>query len=396
MSIKEAYCASWIIPVSSPPMREAALIVENGVIQSVLPAYELRNGFKGIRIHDFPYSVIMPAWVNAHTHLELSWLKNQRINSGSFVSWVEQLLKYRLIHESQEEAERAARSAMEEMRRQGTALAGDITNGRLLAKLPDEPVERAVFFEILGFIPDDADEIFEQAKTTLNSINPSAVLTPHAPYSTSAELLKRIGKFSPRLSVHAAESPEEFRFFTENSGPMIDFLKQLGVWNEKWQPPFSTPVSYLADLGILNENSILVHGVQVTEEDVRIIKNTKAAVCLCARSNALLNVGKPPVQKYLENGIPLCVGTDSLASNTSLDMNEELFYLFEHFDFIEPEILVQMATLNGARALGKDHLYGSLDAGKKAAFNVFTFNKPITENPESAVVSRTWSEMQWF
>ncbi|APF20031.1 amidohydrolase [Caldithrix abyssi DSM 13497] len=397
MKKKEAYCASWIVPVVSPPMREAALIVEDGVISTIVPGHELPRHAKNLKIYNFPNGVILPAWVNAHTHLELSYFKDETIPAGQFFEWVERLLAVRAQKENPQRVKTAALQQMRLMRQSGTALAGDITNGPLLEPLPDEPLERAIFYEILGFLPERAEVIFEKAQQELQARNPHAILTPHAPYSTSPHLLKKIASASARMSIHLAESKSEYAFLTEGSAELTAFLKARKAWPENWKTPGKTPVGYLNDLGLLHGKTLLVHGVQVTDRDLDILKNSGAAVCICARSNDRLNVGLPPIQKYLEKGIPLCIGTDSLASNVSLDLNDEIYYLWERFNqALHPVTLVRMATLNGARALGREGEFGSLEVGKKAAFNVFEFDEAIKEEPESAVVSRKWRRLRCF
>jgi len=394
---KEAYCASWIIPVDSPPMRDSALIAEDGRIVSILPIHELPRHSKNLKIFDFPNSVILPAWVNAHTHLELSFLKDETLPTSNFLGWVQALIE-RIAQKWDETAiKKAALEQMQHMRQMGTALAGDISNGALLPYLPYEPLRRIIFFEILGFQREKAETIWQSAWQKRNSQNPEAYVTPHAPFSTSAPLLEKINQHSDRLSIHLAESREEFAFFTRGSEAMVNFLQKRQVWPKNWQTPGKTPVQYVYDLNLLKPNTLIVHGVQVTDRDIGLIRQSGATVCLCPRSNERLNVGLPPVDRYLKKQVPLCLGTDSLASNTSLDLNDEIYYLWQRFQQeLEARLLVRMATLNGARALGQDHEFGSLTVGKKAAFNVFQFRQPVNEHPELAVVSKKWSKLICF
>ncbi len=395
MNIKEAYCADWIVPVSGPAMRGAALIVQDGEISAIVPQSQLQKRFKGLRVRTFKNAVILPAWVNAHTHLELSYLSFEKLKGTSFLNWVENLLDNR-TDEDEQTVVKAARQQMQLMRQSGTALVGDITNGHLLKQQEDEPLKRVVFYEILGFRSHKAKEIFEAAKKIKQAVNPQAHLTPHAPYSTSAHLLQLLNEAAERISIHLSESREEAAFFLNGSVEMNRFLKARGAYDQKWKTPRMSPVAYMEQLGLLHENALIVHGLQVSESDVKQLANSGATVCLCLRSNHLLHDQLPPVDLYLQHAVPLCLGTDSLASNFSLDMNDEIHFAFEHFPQIDPGMLIKMATLNGARILGMEQKYGSLEAGKKAAFNVFEFEQPVEQNPELAVVSRKWSRLKCF
>ncbi len=378
-------------------MRNAALIVEQGKITALLPIHELNGLSKQLRIYDFPTGIIVPAWVNAHCHLELSYLKNKSFPQKNFFDWVRQLLTYRSESVDLQTIHQSAWQQMQHMRSKGTALVADITNGPLLRPLPNEPLKRMVFFEILGFLPEKADSILKEAMGKKQRENVQAILTPHAPYSTSAPLMQKIAATEPLLSIHLAESKEEFDFFTRGSAILKNFLKERQAWPNNWQTPYLTPVQYLKKLNLLNSRTLIVHGVQVTKDDLPILKNSGAHVCLCARSNAYLNVGLPPVAQYLEHHIPLCIGTDSLASNSSLDLNEEISYLWERFNAIlEPGELIKMATLNGARALNRQAQFGTLSMGKKATFNVFEFTRPIQKDPELAVITQKWSNLICF
>ncbi len=396
MKKREAFFANWIVPVTGPSMQQAALIVENGRISAIVPGHELPTKAKNLKINHFPTGVILPAWVNAHTHLELSYITSKPSHQ-QFFDWVEWLIAFRQNQETAQHLQKAALEQMQKMRQNGTALVGDITNGALLAPVENAPLERVVFYEILGFLPEQADEIFQKALRTMQRQNPNAILTPHALYSVSLPLLQQIAAHSPRLTIHLAESKDEFDFFVKHNLRLQNFLKARGVWPAQWHPPGKTPLRVLEQAGALNKTTLLVHGVHVTDDDVRVIKKAKAKVCICARSNRFLNVGQPPVAKYLEQGVPMCVGTDSLASNDSLDLNDEIYYLWKQFgQLLDAVQLVRMATLNGAQALGKEAEYGSLEVGKKAAFNLFEFDEPIKQNPELAVVSRKWRRLTCF
>jgi len=394
---KTIFKASWLLPVSSPPIASGALMIENDIITAVGPAKEiLSEKTAETKIVDFGDAVIAPSWVNAHTHLELSAFKNEVVEFTDFPDWIRQLLAARLDI-TQKEMAASAKEAMQQLVSSGCALAGDITNGDLISsdKLHAD-LERVVFYESFGFRGDRADEIFQQILDIKQLENPNAVLSPHALYSTSMELIQKIAAVSSPFTIHMAESPEESEFLQTGSGLFKDFLIERGVWDQKWQPPGCSPAEYLSRNINLDKNSLLVHGVHVSQADMDIIKKAGAAVCICARSNAHTNAGRAPVEKYLAKKIPLCIGTDSMACNVDLDMNNEIYYLYLNFPGTAPRDLIKAASLNGAEILGKGRELGSLQTGKKAGINVFFSRDAITTEPEEFTVSKSWSELKCF
>lgn len=396
MLTEKIYRASWLLPVSGPAIENGALYVRNGLISDVGDARSIFTKYPSAEVETYPNSVLLPSWVNAHCHLELSAYHNQITEFTDFVDWVRQLIALRSQTDRSVVLEYANQAA-KTLNKSGCALVGDVTNGDLLREdsLDDGP-ERVVFYEILGFDPDRAFEIFDSARIKIQDENPSAKLVPHAPYSTSAQLMKLIAGSQGITCIHLAESAQESELIQFGSGLFRDFLEERGVWPEEWLPPQMSPIQYLDHQRIFDHQSLLVHCVQANQDDLKSIKNKSAMVCLCARSNDLLHVGQMPLDEYIQENIPVAIGTDSLASNIDLDMNNEIYYISKQFNNLNARDLIQMATLNGAIALGKDKEYGSLDRGKKARFNIFSSEGPIRIDAADFVVSKSWSKLHCF
>lgn len=382
--------ADWILPVVSGPVRHGAVIIENGRIIDAGERDRILSTHRA-PVHDFGEAVIVPAWVNAHTHLELSFLSSDRLPTGSFVDWVREVVRLSSREENPERRAQAVRYAVSEMENSGTVLAGDITNGSLLLNpVAGMKLDREVFFELLGFQEERAEQLLVKALEEKKRLNPRARITAHAVYSVSPGLLKAINALGEQLSIHIAETVEESRFIKYGDGPMKTFLEERGVWDAAWTVPGTTPLHYLAGSGLVREGTLLVHCVHTDEADLQIIKRNGAVVCLCPRSNEQLKTGRAPVQKMLDAGIPVCVGTDSRASSPDLDVSNELKFLAEQYHVEDNGALIRMATLNGAKGLGRDADYGSLEPGKRACLNVFTGS---TEDPEAFVVHKLWSRL---
>ncbi len=395
--MKTLYLADWLLPVSSEPLRDGALLVENGTILAIGSRAELFPLYAShAEVVSLGAAVMAPGWVNTHCHLELSALHNQIPCFDHFPDWITRLIELRSQF-SDNELRQAARQTAKELARSGCVLVGDITNGLFLEDdKTDSLIERVVFYELLGFNPALAQDIVKEASARVEAENPAALCTPHAPYSTSARLMQLLHEHNRLQSVHLAESPEEVSFLRDGSGPFRSFLKARNIETDAWNAPGASPVAYLDSLGVLDAKTLLVHGVQVEEDDLSRIHVRQASVSICARSNAHMNVGQPPLKEYLKKGIRVSIGTDSLASNDDLDMNNEINYLFNNFSGILPAELIKLATLNGAVALQKEEDYGSLEAGKRARFNVFFSDKPVVRNPEAFIVSKSWSHMKCF
>ncbi len=386
-----------MLPVSSKPVREAALLTEDGRIVAagrradLVPLYASES-----QVVPLGSAVVAPGWVNTHCHLELSALHRQIPSFNNFPDWIARLIKKRNEF-ADTQLRRAAQIAAKQLVDSGCVLVGDITNGLLLKdKDIDARLERVVFYELLGFNPNDAEKIFREAVDRLQSENPAALCTPHAPYSTSGRLMSQLHKHHRLQSVHCAESMEEVSFLQDGGGTFRAFLNTRGIQTDSWPVPGKTPVAYLHSLGVLDQKTMLVHGVQVTRDDLERIRTQQAKVTICARSNAHMSVGRPPLKTYLDRDILVSIGTDSLASNDDLDMNNEINYLFKNFSGILPAELIKLATLNGAIALQQEARYGSLEPGKQARFNVFFSDSGAVQKPEEFIVSKSWSRMQCF
>ncbi len=381
------YRAKFVLPIEGPLIQDGAVITTKGRITAVGPYQELKKTFSG-RFHDLGEMVLMPALVNAHTHLELSALKWRLTPSGSFITWVKNLIRKR-TEISAEEVQQAAQQALDELWKEGIGLVGDVGNTGLTINLLREGPLRAVFFrEVIDFKGRSSlkDFIKDQVKDKKVLFS----LSPHAPYTVSPVLLQAIKSWTRRFglpfSLHVAESPEEVLFLKEGRGPIRLLLEEREQWNASFETPRLGPVAYLERLGVLDADTICVHTVQVSERDLEILAKHKARPCLCPRSNTFLGVGLPPVDKMLAAGLEPCLGTDSLASNDRLSIFAELETLARFFPTIPPEVFLKMATLWGAEAL-KNPSLGRLAPGARAEMIAFPADKINRDTIYEYVVS---------
>jgi cytosine/adenosine deaminase-related metal-dependent hydrolase len=187
--------------------------------------------------------------------------------------------------------------------------------------------------------------------------------------------------------VHLAESQDEVEFLKTGSGPMKDMIQKIGRWDENWKAPGTTPVSYLNKMGFLNSKLLIVHAVHVTDEDIELLKSNNVNICSCPRSNVQIDVGgTAPVEKYLKAELNVCLGTDSLASNDDLNLWNEMAFFKKVHPQIPDRAIIEMATINGARALGFDGEIGSVEINKDAVLIRVESSQRI-DDPESFLLS---------
>jgi cytosine/adenosine deaminase-related metal-dependent hydrolase len=197
-------------------------------------------------------------------------------------------------------------------------------------------------------------------------------LAPHAPYSVSPDLFRAIRRDLDAhpgdvSTVHLAESPEEVEFTMTGSGAWREVLEELGAWTDTWEPPAASPISYLERLGVLDSRVLAVHAVQCTGDDVARLRRLGVTVVSCPRSNRHVGVGDPPLSAMYAAQIPIAFGTDSLASVSDLNLFEELAAARRIAPAVPARELLRSATITGARALGFDEEFGTIETGKRAS-----------------------------
>lgn len=296
--------------------------------------------------------LLVPGLVNAHTHLELSGLGLVPGGAG-LPAWVAQVMR------SRDRASRqAAAQAAEALREVGTAVVCDVSNaGDTAALLQDAGLAGVVQVEVLGFGRADVPA----RVASIESFHGSGGLVrrrpaAHAPYSTAPAIVQAVvdwdgpGAASPP-TVHVGESEAEVAFLRDGTGPFAALLDALGRDWRWFEAPGCSPVAWLDRNGWLGR-LIVVHGVHTTAGDRVRLAQTGTAVCLCPRSNQHVEGRLPEAGALHAAGVPLCLGTDSLASSPDLDVLAEIPVLARAFPEVPVGVWLEAATAGGARALG--------------------------------------------
>lgn len=379
------YSARYVVPIGAPSIEDGALLVRDGRIAAVGRRSDLAAAHPRAEVVDFGETVLLPPLVNAHTHLELTRFPDwaQRMGEGgapaTFVDWI-----LRVIRVKRAAAPEGYRPSLEEGIRASLA-AGTGAVGDILSYFParkaygKSPLLGRVFLETLGRDPLQGRKVLQSIGAILDEgpIGPlQPGLSPHSPYTLSSEYLEQVLDFCRRrkvpASIHLGESSEEVAFLEVSGGPLADTLYPYVGWGGMVPPAARrTPTAYLADRGGLVPWNLLVHGVQVGSEDAERIARSGASVVLCPRSNARLGVGRAPLALYRAAGVPLALGTDSLASCDSLSVWDEIAFARHWFEGeVGDDELLAMATCGGARALRLEGEMGSLQGGLGAHFQV--------------------------
>ncbi len=431
-----------MLPIARPPIRDGWVAVERGRIAAVggpgdvwpagateaaerseaaspkgaraRSAREARGGGAPRALSNVDRApaeiAILPGLVNAHTHLELSYLRGRVPPASRFSEWIRTVIATRRQYPDPAAPEilDAAREAIRAARACGTALVGDISNTLVTIPLLREAgIAARVFYELLGFnVPDPAARV-AAARDRIDALQDGGVrvsLAPHAPYSVSPPLFAALradldAHPDAVASVHLAESTDEVEFVRDGAGDIRATLESLGVWTDEWRevlPSGTSPVGYLERLRFLDRRVIAVHGVRMDGADLARLRDLGVALVSCPRSNAHVGVGSPPLEAFYASGVTVAFGTDSLASVEDLDVFQELAAARRLAPAVPAARLLESATRAGAEALGFGGELGTIEAGKRAELVAVSLPPGVTDVEEYLVGGIRSEHIAWL
>jgi aminodeoxyfutalosine deaminase len=382
--------ARYIYPVEGAPIRDGSLTIEQGRIAWVGEAKKRRGDLNLGNV------AIVPGFVNAHTHLELEELPgNGRPPGGNDdeVAWLRRVIEQRRAGTEKSHAAAVARNVKAAVDAGTTLLADTTTAGLSWEFIANAPLRGVVFAETIGLKRDRGLQSSDAAWQWLGSIGREAQvaacarpgLSPHAPYSTSGWLYHKAAGSRLPLSTHLAEMPEELRLLKHRDGPLRRFLEDLDAWDEEWEPIGPRPADYVRRGELRNADWLIAHGTYFEPDDFWQLRPEAApdghrvAVAYCPRTHARFGHAPHPYRALLERGAIVCLGTDSLASSSSLSILDELRFLHSRDESLSGELLLTMGTLFGAWALRAETTTGSLKPGKSADLAIV----PLPDREES-------------
>jgi cytosine/adenosine deaminase-related metal-dependent hydrolase len=388
------YSAQWIVPVSSPPFADGGIAVSDNRIVAVGTRQSLNEQFTQAEVRNFGPAAIVPGLVNSHSHLELTAMRGFLENEESdFFAWLKKLTVARLERMTADDLNVSAQWGACEAARAGVTCVADASDAAFesMNALRAIGLRGIVFQESFGPDPSLTQENFAKLQAKISRLREHETalvkcgVSPHALYTVCGPQLEMIAQFALDeelpLMMHAAETLMEVALLSEGRGDFADGLKSRGI---DWQIPSASPIQYLKQHGILETKPLLAHCIHVDAADIETLYETGSKIAHCPKSNSKLRHGVAPLPKFLEQGIALGLGSDSVASNNVCDLFEEARYALllarssparkdVNADLSARDVL-QLATRGGAQALGMSARLGALQAEMQADFAIVSLD----------------------
>ena len=377
------YHAGWILPVTGPAIRHGTIVVEGDKIAWV-----------GARVHapttqpardeELGDVILVPGLVNTHTHLDLTVMRGFLEELG-FFHWIRTLTAARAELKHDDLLASATLGILEGFRNGVTTFADTAPSPAALDAMRALGARGIAYREVFGPDPRQWSASLDELRRAVRAMKTYETplvrigVSPHAPYSVSDELFAAVAAFAEEhhlpVATHVAESEDESDLIANAQGAFAAFLHGRKI---EVTPRGRSPIEMLHRTGILAQRALLIHCVRVDDEDVRLIASHGCGVAHCPVSNAKLGHGVAPLSAMLDRGVPVGLGSDSMASNNRMDLLAEarIAILAQRGVALRDDLLtardaLELATIGGARALGLGASIGSLEEGKQADFAAF-------------------------
>ena len=375
-----SYRASLVMPIGAQAIVDGAVLVDGDRIAWVGPR-DSHPDAPQARVVELGDAVLAPGLVNAHTHLDLSVLRGL-LDGLPFFEWIRGIIALRAMLTPNQTLDSARLGAVEALESGITTVADTAPTLASFDAMLELGLRGIGYLEVFGPDPAQSDAALAELASRVAAARSRATarvqvgVSPHAPYSVSDALFRATAQFardhSLPLATHLAESQAEFDLIARGSGPFATMLAARGI---DASPRARTPVALLDQLGVLAllaENALLIHCVHCDEGDIRAIAKAGASVATCPHSNRYFGHGAAPVANFGHAGASVAVGSDSLASNSAMDLLGEARTADELPADATPLSVWRRATLTGAQALQLADGIGTLDAGKQADLSAFS------------------------
>jgi cytosine/adenosine deaminase-related metal-dependent hydrolase len=400
------YRADWVIPVDAPVLPDGGVAVRGDRIVAVGPAPRLLADHPGADFVDTGRSILMPGFVNCHSHIEYTTFRGI-LDDAEFGDWIISLVDIKASLTPDEYLASARLGAMEAVASGITTIADTSYGAVTIEAAGAMGLRGRVYLEVFGVDDAHFDETMADVERRLSEAQATTPplfevgLAPHAPYTVSSRLYQAVSALARERGIkvmsHVAESREELTYIRSGSGKFAhDYREKMGWERMLVQPYGVTPIKYLQQWDVFDRDFLAVHCVNLTKDDIRILRSKHVAVAHCPKSNAKLGCGVAPLAGLLHEGVRVGLGTDSPASSNIMDMFDEMrTMLFLHraverdVSVLDARKCVRIATLGGAEALGLETEVGSLEPGKCAdliAVDVSRSHFAPIADPYSALV----------
>ncbi|MBI5915180.1 MAG: amidohydrolase family protein [Bacteroidetes bacterium] len=398
--------ADHLFPVASKPMKNGVVIVDD---TGKILALDRRENHDPATLETH-HGAIVPGFVNAHCHLELSHMRGVAPTGTGLLPFLKTVVNHR--HIPQEQIDAAIEQGDREMYEAGIVAVGDICNKADTAAVKRRsPIRYYTFVEMFDFLQDDRaqatfdsyHEVFEQQA---DSDGNRKSCVPHAPYTVSPTLFSYINNCNSKLipdlfdfsyignppfsiSIHNQETPDEDQFFKDKTGDFVEFYKTFGIPLDHFQPTGSSSMFYSLEHLDIRARVIFVHNTMTQPLDIKAahswVRKEQSYWCTCPNANLYIENRLPNYRYFLDNQAKVCIGTDSLTSNWQLSVLEEMKTIARFQSYVGFETLLRWATLNGAEALGFEQDLGSIEVGKTPGLNLLDLGPDLMLQPGTKV-----------
>ncbi|MCW3107464.1 MAG: amidohydrolase family protein [Segetibacter sp.] len=361
------------------PSNYVLICNEQGIVQEIADVQAAGDSIQRLQ------GVLTPGFINCHCHLELSHMRGLIPEKTGLIDFVFSVVTQR--HFPEEEILEAIATAENEMIQNGIVAVGDVSNNLLtLQQKQKHNLRYYNFIEASGWLPGVASQRFERSKENYNALSKvsPASIVPHAPYSVSEPLWQLIKPFyqDKVVSIHNQETVFEDEFFLQSSGDFVRMYEMMKLDTSFYKPSGKSSLqTYFPNLSGA-DHVLLVHNTFTKEQDVQFVKKIRpdnsVSFCLCANANQYIEQAMPPMELLRKNNCNIVLGTDSLASNWSLNIINEMKTIQKSFPFVSLGELLTWATINGAKALQMDDSFGSFEKGKQPGV-VLLENADVTD-----------------
>ncbi|MBN2662774.1 MAG: amidohydrolase family protein [Bacteroidales bacterium] len=359
--------AHYIFPVTTKPLKNGIIIIND--YGEIIEIIDTKGDLKETSSLEFYNGVIVPGFINTHCHLELSYLKGKIPMHTGHVEFIRQIVEN--IKTTEVDVDKIE-NAFLEMKKEGIVAVADISNREITSQIKqNNDIYFHTFIELADFFNNENIEtqISVGKKLGKNFIKKSIVA--HAPYTCSPEFIVETAKLSRDVySIHNQEVKSENEMYIKGSGEIFNLLKQRNPFSDFNITKKTALQSYLDKISRNDLNILLVHNIFTTEEDIKYAENLSENIywTLCPKSNLFIQNKLPEIKNFIKNNCKITLGTDSLATNNRLSIIEEMKN-FTEFNFTE---VLKWATINGAKALKINNIYGSIEIGKKPGLNLIS------------------------
>lgn len=379
-----------VFPIDRPPIEYGTVAIDGERIASVdarSPAHAAR---------DLGDVALIPGLVNAHTHLEFSRLPRPLGEPGMpLAEWIRLVISQRARSAAANEDAIAAGLAESVM--SGVTTIGEIATSPFTAYRAEPAVHLTLFHEVIGFSQARAASAYAAAVERLAAFNQTRTdreqgFSPHAPYTVSPELLRRLVDLAENrnlpLTMHLAESADELRLLADGAGPFQELLDERSMWDAAAIPRGTRPLDYLHALSA-TPRSLVIHGNYLNAEERAYLAahSDRMSLVYCPRTHAYFGHPAYPLSELLSAGVRVVLGTDSRASNPDLDLLADMRHVARMHPAISPQVILQMATLDAARSLGRDARLGGLTTGKWADIVALPLPDGATGTPDDLLAA---------